>query len=218
MGIGEPLDKMSTKSLISKTSCDQVSDRDHPLWPIFEHHAGGPMGFIWSSKLANVFRLSGLLVIDSALDDAIKKVCKQHELIASVCELKIDHDTKAKMDEFSAESNLQWAFNFVESTFTRKTVVENSGETQEQIKYVNQEDLKELLTNYGDTFTDQDFADFMNEIVGGDFLDFFAEDLIATLMTPWVKPPADEKARESMAARPTKVVFPDGQKPLKQAV
>merc|ERR1711931_306083 len=258
MGIGEPLDKMSTKSLISKTSCDQVSDRDHPLWPIFEHHAGGPMGFIWSSKLANVFRLSGLLVIDSALDDAIKKVCKHHELIASVCELKIDaggddqlssfhsessqqdfpnkqdftenieiyfrdfikihHDTKAKMDEFSAESNLQWAFNFVESPFTRKTVVENSGETQEQIKYVDQEDLKELLTNYGDTFTDQDFADFMNEIVGGDFLDFFAEDLIATLMTPWVKPPADEKARESMAARPTKVVFPDGQKPLKQAV
>ena len=42
------------------------------------------MGFIWSSKLASVFRLSGLLVIDSALDAAIKKVCKQHELIASV--------------------------------------------------------------------------------------------------------------------------------------
>ena len=62
------------------------------------------------------------------------------------------------MDEFSAESNLQWAFNFVESTFTRKTVVENSGETQEQIKYVNQEDLKELLTNYGDTFTGEIFS------------------------------------------------------------
>ena len=42
------------------------------------------MGFIWSSKLASVFRLSGLLVIDSALEAAIKKVCKQHELIASV--------------------------------------------------------------------------------------------------------------------------------------
>ena len=65
---------------------------------------------------------------------------------------------KAKMDEFSAESNLQWAFNFVESTFTRKTVVENSSETQEQIKYVNQEDLKELLTNYGDTFTGEIFS------------------------------------------------------------
>ena len=61
--------------------------------------------------------------------------------------------------------------------------------------------------------SDQDFADFMTEIVGGDFLDFFADDLIATLMTPWVKPPADEKARESMAARPTKMVFPDGKKP-----
>ena len=60
------------------------------------------------------------------------------------------------MDEFSAESNLQWAFNFVETTFTRKTVVENSNGTeteQEKIKYVNAEDLKELLTNFGDTFT-----------------------------------------------------------------
>ena len=67
---------------------------------------------------------------------------------------------KAKMDEFSAESNLQWAFNFVESTFTRKTVVENSSGTeteQEKIKYVNAEDLKELLTNFGDTFTGEIF-------------------------------------------------------------
>ena len=63
---------------------EEVADKDHPLWPIFEHHAGGPLGFIWSSKLASVFRLSGLLVIDSALDAAIKKVRKQHELIASV--------------------------------------------------------------------------------------------------------------------------------------
>ena len=64
------------------------------------------------------------------------------------------------MDEFSAESNLQWAFNFVESTFTRKTVVENSSGTeteQEKIKYVNAEDLKELLTNFGDTFTGEIF-------------------------------------------------------------
>ena len=66
--------------------------------------------------------------------------------------------------------------------------------------------------------SDQDFADFMREIVGGDFLDFFADDLIATLMTPWVQPPADEKARESMAARPTKMVFPDGIKPERQTV
>ena len=64
------------------------------------------------------------------------------------------------MDEFSAESNLQWAFNFVETTFTRKTVVENSNGTeteQEKIKYVNAEDLKELLTNFGDTFTGKIF-------------------------------------------------------------
>ena len=68
----------------SATSSAEVLDKDHPLWPLFEHHAGGPMGFIWSSKLANIFRLSGLLVIDSAIEAAIKKVCKQHELIASV--------------------------------------------------------------------------------------------------------------------------------------
>ena len=71
----------------------------------------------------------------------------------------LNHE-KAKMDEFSAESNLQWAFNFVETTFTRKTVVENSNGTeteQEKIKYINAEDLKELLTNFGDTFTGKIF-------------------------------------------------------------
>ena len=183
---------MSAKSLAklaSATSTDEVLDRDHPLWPLFEHHAGGPMGFIWSSKLANIFRLSGLLVIDSAIDAAIKKVCKQNELIASVCELKIDaggddqlssfhsessqqdfpnkndfsenieiyfrdfvkihHDAKAKMDEFSAESNLQWAFNFVETTIARR----NTGGGTDEVKYINREDLRELLTNFGDALS-----------------------------------------------------------------
>lgn len=219
------------------------------MWPLFEHHAGGPHGFIWSSKLANVFRLSGLLVIDSAIDAAIKNIRKQHELIASVCELKIDaggddqlssfhsessqqdfpnkndftenfeiyfrdfvkihHDAKAKMDEFSAESNLQWAFTFVETVIARR----NTGGGTDEVKYINREDLRELLTTFGDTFTDQDFSDFMIEIVGGDYLDFFPEDLIATLMTPWVQPPADDKARESMAPRLTKMVFPDSEQP-----
>ena len=51
----------------------------------------------------------------------------------------------------------------------------------------------------------------MIEIVGGDFPDFFAEDLIATLMLPWVKPPTDDKARASMMPRVTKMPFQNGE-------
>ena len=53
------------------------------------------------------------------------------------------------MDEFSAESNLQWAFNFVETTIARR----NTGGGTDEVKYINREDLRELLTNFGDALS-----------------------------------------------------------------
>ena len=43
--------------------------------------------------------------------------------------------SKAQMDDFSAESDLQWAFNLVETTLCRRNTM---GGTDE-VKYINQD-------------------------------------------------------------------------------
>lgn len=211
------------------TTSHTVLNKDHPLWPIYEKHTGSD-GVMWNGNLANILRLNGLIVIDTEINEMVRKMCLQKTFDSksivemedeSVLDLPTEMDfkqvqinfadfvkiyqaAKAKMDEFSTEAKLTWAFNFAETEIHRRNTMGGS----DVFKIINRDDLKYLLQNYGDKLSDEDIKDFMIEVVGHDMEDFFAEDLIATLMVPWIKAKADQ-SKATLTPRITKMVPPN---------